>query len=93
MDDKNLLRLSKTFAYRAVLLPLVLMLQSPPLYAVELIKVIEKVKPAIVGVGTFEQTRSPPINFLGTGFVVGDGRHVITNAHVVQAVLETDKKE
>lgn len=93
MDDKNLLRRLKTFNYTAVLLPLMLTLLTPPLYAVEFIKVIEKVKPSVVGVGTFEQTRSPPINFLGTGFVVGDGQHVITNAHVVQAVLETDKKE
>ncbi|MEO6696770.1 MAG: serine protease [Gammaproteobacteria bacterium] len=70
-----------------------IVLLAPPLHASELIKVIEKLKPSIVGVGTFKQTRSPPINFLGTGFAVGDGRHVITNAHVVQTLLETEKKE
>ncbi len=48
MDDKNLLRRSKTFDYTAVLLPLMLTLLAPPLYAVELIKVIEKVKPSTV---------------------------------------------
>ncbi len=95
MDDKNLLRRLKTSDCTMLWLPLVLMLTLPasPLHAAELIKIIEKIKPSVVGVGTFEQTRSPPINFLGTGFAVGDGRHVITNAHVVQAVLETDKKE
>lgn len=93
MDDKHLLRRSKAFDYTAGWLPLILMLLAPPLHAVELIKVIEKVKPSIVGVGTFEQTRSPPINFLGTGFAVGDGLHIITNAHVVRAVLEPDGKE
>ncbi len=93
MNDKYPLRRSKPFDYTAALLPLLLMLMASPLCATDLIKAIEKVKPSIVGVGTFEQTRSPPINFLGTGFAVGDGRHVITNAHVVQAVLATDKKE
>lgn len=93
MNDKNPLHRSKLFDYTAAWLPLLLMLVAPPLYATDLTKVIEQVKPSIVGVGTFEQTRSPPINFLGTGFAVGDGRHVITNAHVVQAALQTDKKE
>lgn len=38
---------------------------------------IERVKPSIVGVGTVQHTRRPPSEFRGTGFVVGDGRHVI----------------
>jgi S1-C subfamily serine protease len=54
---------------------------------------IVQVKPAIVGVGTFEMTRTPAVNFMGTGFAVGDGRHVITNAHVVPAMLDSERKE
>lgn len=47
---------------------------------------IAKVKQSVVGVGTFQKTRSPAVRFVGTGFVVGDGRQVITNAHVVPAL-------
>ena len=64
-----------------------------PLWGSELVKTIEYSKPSIVGVGTFQKTRSPPLNFLGTGFVVDDGLHVITNAHVVPEVLDAANKE
>jgi serine protease Do len=64
-----------------------------PLWGSELVKTIEYSKPSIVGVGTFQRTRSPPLNFLGTGFVVDDGLHVITNAHVVPEVLDAANKE
>ncbi len=62
-------------------------------HGAELPQIIERVKPAIVGVGTFEKTRSPTVNFMGTGFAVGDGRHVVTNAHVVPAVMDGEKRE
>jgi serine protease Do len=51
--------------------------------AAELKAVVPTVKRSVVGVGTFEPTRSPATIFVGTGFVVGDGLSVITNAHVV----------
>lgn len=54
---------------------------------------IEVVRPSIVAVGTILHTRAPPANFLGTGFAVGDGLHIITNAHVVPQNLNTEKKE
>ena len=44
---------------------------------------IEKIKPSIVGIGTFQRTRRPPSIFRGTGFVIADGLHVATNAHVL----------
>jgi len=56
-----------------------------------LVHTIEKVKPSIVGVGTVQKTRRPPNILRGTGFVVADGLHVITNAHVIPEKL-TDKK-
>jgi S1-C subfamily serine protease len=49
---------------------------------------IERIKPSIVAVGTFQATRQPPFRFLGTGFAVGDGTLVATNAHVLPAALE-----
>lgn len=47
---------------------------------------VVRVKPAIVGVATFLATRRPPAALHGTGFAVGDGRHVLTNLHVVADV-------
>lgn len=64
-----------------------------PLWGSELVKTIEQVKPSIVGIGTVQMTRSPPVNFLGTGFVLDDGLHVVTNAHVVPEVLDIANKE
>ncbi|MEP7371270.1 MAG: serine protease, partial [Nitrosospira sp.] len=64
-----------------------------PLWASDLVKTIEQIKPSIVGVGTVQRTRSPPVNILGTGFVLDDGLHVITSAHVVPEVLDIVNKE
>ena len=54
---------------------------------------VAAVKPSIVGIGTLLQTRSPAIVFSGTGFVVGDGLSVITNAHVVPDELDGARLE
>jgi len=59
----------------------------------ELSRTIEKVKPAIVGIATFKKTRSPAVNFMGTGFVVGDGLNVITNAHVILDAVNNESRE
>lgn len=49
---------------------------------------IETVKASVVAVGTFQRTRNPQFRFLGTGFAVGDGTLIATNAHVVRAALD-----
>jgi S1-C subfamily serine protease len=54
---------------------------------------IAKVKPGVVGVGTVQQTRQPPVKLLATGFVVADGNHVITNAHAVPDEMASSSKE
>jgi S1-C subfamily serine protease len=54
---------------------------------------IERVKGSIVAIGTLERSRTPPFEFRGTGFVVGDGTLVVTNAHVLPGVLDTTKLE
>jgi S1-C subfamily serine protease len=63
-----------------------------PAHADGLVRTIAAVKPAIVGVGSFLKTRSPSVVFSGTGFAVGDGLSIITNAHVVPT-LDTAKME
>ncbi len=54
---------------------------------------IERIKPSIVAIGTFQKTRRPPSVFRGTGFVIGDGLHVVTNAHVMPERIDSEKKE
>ncbi len=51
--------------------------------AQDLRPLIRQVTPSIVGLGTFLATRSPKADLRGTGFVVADGLHVVTNSHVV----------
>lgn len=58
-----------------------------------LISTIKKIKPSVVGVGTLLRTRTPPAKLMGTGFVVSDGRHAVTNYHVVSQQLNSQKKE
>lgn len=56
----------------------------------ELPDTVEKIKPSIVAVGTFKQTNSPQFMLRGTGFVVGNGNQVATNAHVVPESTDPD---
>ncbi len=65
---------------------------GPVSRAAALPRTIAAVKPSVVGIGTFNRTRSPAIVFHATGFVVGDGLSVITNDHAV-TTLDTEKLE
>lgn len=80
----------RTFSAAVALSALVTAL---PLHADNLVRAIASVKPAVVGVGSFLKTRSPSVVFTGTGFAVGDGLSIITNAHVVPMTLDTAKLE
>jgi len=64
-----------------------------PLMAAPLADTIAVVKPSVVGVGTYLPTRQPRSQLLGTGFAVGDGSYVVTNAHVVAGDLDSLRKE
>lgn len=54
---------------------------------------VERVEPSVVSVGTYESTRSPRVQHRGTGFVVGDGRLVVTNEHVLPESLDEGNRE
>ena len=54
---------------------------------------LERLKPSIVAVGTFQKTRSPSFVFRGTGFAVEDGTLIATAAHVLPETLQADKFE
>lgn len=45
---------------------------------------IVRVKPSVVIVGTYSPTAAPRFRVSGTGFVVGSGNWVVSNAHVLQ---------
>jgi S1-C subfamily serine protease len=46
-------------------------------------ELVAKAKPSVVLVGTYSELDSPRFQFRGTGFIVGDGLQVVTNAHVL----------
>jgi S1-C subfamily serine protease len=54
---------------------------------------IDKVRASVVAVGTYHPSGSPRQQFRGTGFVVGNGRYIVTNHHVVPKKLDAKKRE
>lgn len=59
----------------------------------DIAEILPRIKPSIAGVGTLHPLRNPRIKLLGTGFVVADGQHVVTNAHVAPLLMEEEKGE
>jgi len=55
-----------------------------------LVDAIQAVKPGVVAVGTYYFRDTPKARFYGTGFVVGDGRSIVTNHHVVEQIREKE---
>ena len=56
----------------------------------DMVAAIERVKPSVVIVGTYNLTNSPRFQLRGTGFVAGNGNWAVTNAHVVPEALGAD---
>jgi S1-C subfamily serine protease len=54
---------------------------------------IDRVKGSVVAIGTYERTRTPPFQFKGTGFAVGDGTIIVTNSHVLSGALDPKNLE
>lgn len=71
---------------------LCLFLTPLPAWA-DIVELLPRIKPAVVGVGSFHPLATPRIRLMGTGFVVADGRHVVTNAHVLPPLLEIERGE
>lgn len=51
-------------------------------------EVIARLKPSVLAIGFYNETQSPRFGFSGTGFVVGDGNQLVTNAHVIARTAE-----
>ena len=69
------------------LLSSVLLLLSISVQA-DFVDVVANVKPSVVGIGIHTPTSRPQNVLRGTGFVIGDGRYVVTNAHVLPTELD-----
>lgn len=54
---------------------------------------VQALKPSVVVVGTYSKTRSPAFSMRGTGFVVGTGNQIATNAHVVPEIIDSANGE
>ena len=64
----------------------------------ELPDTIDSIRNSVVAVGTVKPARGlhqkgPPVIFKGTGFVVGNGRQIITNHHVIPETNDLEEKE
>lgn len=72
---------------------LLLGIVAMPLQARDLPGTVARIKGSVVGVGTLLKTRQPAVVFVGTGFAVGDGLSIITNAHVIPKQLDGARNE
>ncbi len=61
--------------------------------AAGIVDTLPRVKPSVVGIGTHQPTRTPRVKLVGTGFVVGDGLTIATNAHVPPKDLDVARNE
>lgn len=85
--------MTATMRFAAIALALLALLGECFPACADLADTIERIKPAIVAVGTYESTRRPPAQFRGTGFAVGDGTRIITNAHVLPKTVDSARRE
>ena len=81
------MRIQQTLAAAA------LVLAGNPVPANNLVPALPLVKPSVVAVGTELPTRTPPVNLGGSGFAVGDGLYIVTNAHVIPPLLDIANQE
>ena len=80
------------------ILMLLMLLGTSSLHAASLADLVAKTRPSVVAVGKIYPPRQPtggldPVVYLGTGFVVGDGTQVITNAHVLPDTLDVENNQ
>jgi len=61
--------------------------------ATSLVQHVATLKPAIVAVGSYLPTRRPPQSILGTGFVIGNGQYILTNAHVIPDINQSEREQ
>ena len=93
MTVSQILKAMKSAASFVLMFFAVTTMIAGPVAANSLVETIRQVKPSIVGVGTFQEITRPPSKLLGTGFLVVDNRHIITNSHVLPKSLRVSRRE
>jgi S1-C subfamily serine protease len=73
-------------------------LLSPAVWAASLPDIVDQVRPSVVGIGAAYPPRQPNlkadrVSYRGTGFVVGNGLQVVTNAHVIPRKLDAENNQ
>lgn len=79
--------------YSGAFISLLFITLSGAASASDIIEAIKQVRLSVVAIGTYQELGQPPVRLRGTGFVVADGKHVITNAHVVPKILDAKNAE
>lgn len=79
--------------HRLIVLFLACLTPAASAQAGGIVDTLPRVKPSVVGIGTHQPMRSPRVQLMGTGFVVGDGLTIATNAHVPPKDLDTARNE
>lgn len=63
----------------------------PPEQADPYVEAVARIRPSVVGIGSYNFRDRPTVQYAGTGFVVEDGLMVVTNQHVVEAIRGRDQ--
>lgn len=71
------------------LMLLLMLLHGLQAVADELVRTIRQIKPAVVGIGSLRKLATPPLQFIGSGFAVGNGLQIITSAHIIEDLRKT----
>ncbi|GGD75097.1 S1 family peptidase [Lacimicrobium alkaliphilum] len=71
----------------------VLSMFAGPVSAQSFEAVVSEIKESVVGIGVHDPLGAPKNTLQGTGFAVGDGRHIVTNFHVVERALDTESMQ
>ena len=56
----------------------------------DLADTVEKIKPAVVGIGVHTPSGRQKNSLSGSGFVIGNGQYVVTNHHVIPKELDSN---
>ena len=57
------------------------------------VAMVAKVRPSVLAIGTYYFKDKPSAQYVGTGFVIDDGRTIVTNAHVIETIRKNDRLE
>lgn len=78
---------------RGVVTSMLIAVFSTAAFGADMVDAIKQVRRSVVAIGTHQKLGQPPIRLMGTGFVVADGSHIITNSHVLPKILNAKTQE